>query len=215
MMKTLPQSNQLLKSHHPGPHALRIVQTTYVTTICLPHASQFAKLIIDLQLALVISDGDESDNGKIVIASSCVKPKVIARSTNTASQLSAMSTSASSGTSNAKSKQSKTKSEASFSSSSANGVHEIPACETDGLPAFARVKWSTSFLPTLYACLGSSSSPWKLYEDGSSMVDTIQGILDMVYPNSGYRVKLGDKIFSMVRMALTTCSLKHTNTLLG
>ena len=47
------------------------------------------------------------------------------------------------------------------------------------------------------------------------MVDTIQGILDMVYPNSGYRVKLGNKISSMVRMALTTCLLKETNTPLG
>ncbi|KAH9970817.1 hypothetical protein BJV74DRAFT_718903, partial [Russula compacta] len=50
-------------------------------------------------------------------------------------------------------------------------------------------KWSTSFLPTLYARLRSSSNPWKPYEDGSSMLDMIQGILDMVYPNSGYRAK--------------------------
>ncbi|KAH9965081.1 hypothetical protein BJV74DRAFT_745813, partial [Russula compacta] len=60
-------------------------------------------------------------------------------------------------------------------------------------------KWSTSFLPTLYACLGSSSNPWKPYEDGSSMLDMIQGILDMVYPNSGYHVRISDKIYSMAK----------------
>jgi hypothetical protein len=104
------------------------------------------------------------------------------------------------------------KTEASFSSASTNSSIDGPC---DGLPEFARVKWSTSFLPTLYACLGSASNPWKLYEEGSSMVDTIQGVLDMVYPNSGYRVKLGDRIFSMVRMAPTASILKETNTLLG
>jgi hypothetical protein len=86
---------------------------------------------------------------------------------------------------------------------------------TDGLPVFTRAKWSTSFLPTLYACLGAASNPWKLYEDGSSMVDTIQDILDIVYPNSGYRVLLGDKIFSMVRLGLITRLSKETNILLG
>ncbi|KAH9984631.1 hypothetical protein BJV74DRAFT_776087 [Russula compacta] len=54
---------------------------------------------------------------------------------------------------------------------------------------FARVKWSTSFLPTLYRRLGSAKNPWKPYKDGSSMLDMIQEILDMVYPNSGYRAK--------------------------
>jgi len=90
MMKMLLQSNQLLK-----PHTLRIVQTIYVTKIWLQHASWFAKLIIDFQLTLVVSNGDESDNDKIVTASSHIKP------------------------------------------------------------VFSRARWSTSFLPTLYACLGS------------------------------------------------------------
>ena len=80
-------------------------------------------------------------------------------------------------------------------SSSTNSNHKF---ETDGLPAFARVKWATCFLPTLYALLGSASNPWKLYENGSSMVDTIQSVLNVVYPNSGYNVKFGDRIFSMV-----------------
>ncbi|KAH9995455.1 hypothetical protein BJV74DRAFT_739415, partial [Russula compacta] len=60
--------------------------------------------------------------------------------------------------------------------------------------------WSTSFLPTLYRRLGSAKNPWKPYKDGSSMLDMIQEILDMVYPNSGYRVRIGDKIYSMDRL---------------
>jgi hypothetical protein len=80
---------------------------------------------------------------------------------------------------------------------------------------FARVKWSTSFLPTLYRRLGSAKNPWKPYKDGSSMLDMIQEILDMVYPNSGYRVRIGDKIYSMVCIALEVCQPKATNIYLG
>jgi hypothetical protein len=53
--------------------------------------------------------------------------------------------------------------------------------------------WSSS----LYACLGTAPNPWKLYENGSSIVETIQCITDLVYPCSGYRVRISDKIFSM------------------
>lgn len=136
-----------------------------------------------------------------MVTPSRVKPRAIFRTSTTTQPTVARSTSAPSVTSKAGAKSSKTKSDtASFSPASAGCIHEIPAkLATDGLPMFTRAKWSTSFLPTLYACLGAASNPWKLYKDGSSMVDTIQEILDMVYPNSGYRVKLGDKIFSMVR----------------
>jgi hypothetical protein len=70
--------------------------------------------------------------------------------------------------------------------------------DVDGLPEFARARWTTSFLPMLYSCLASASNPWELYEADSDLVGTIQEIVDVVYPKSGYRVDLGDKIFLTV-----------------
>jgi hypothetical protein len=66
------------------------------------------------------------------------------------------------------------------------------------LPKFARSAWVTRFLPTLYAYLGSLNKPWELSEPGSDEVQTIQMLIDIVYPQSGYKVQLNDKIYNMV-----------------
>lgn len=68
-----------------------------------------------------------------------------------------------------------------------------------GSPAFAREGWTTRFIPTLIHCLASASDPWDI-GNGSSMIVTIQGVIDVVYPGSGYQVKYGDKIHSKVRL---------------
>lgn len=85
-----------------------------------------------------------------------------------------------------------------------------PTFETDGLPDFVRAGWSTSFLPTLYCYLSAASNPWELYKKGANLVNTIQEIVDTVYPRSAYKVKLGDKIFTMVRYILM-CPIYVTN----
>ena len=77
-------------------------------------------------------------------------------------------------------------------------ISYAPTFETDGLPDFVRAGWSTSFLPTLYCYLSAAPNPWELYKKGANLVNTIQEILDTVYPRSAYKVKLGDKIFTMV-----------------
>jgi hypothetical protein len=76
--------------------------------------------------------------------------------------------------------------------------------ETEGLPVFAKAKWTSCFLPTLYACLASATDPWQLYGEDSTFIITLQGILDIVFPKSGYIIEVGDKIYSMVR---THCDL--------
>jgi hypothetical protein len=164
----------------------------------------FAKLIVHFQLVVIGNDDDvlESGRGKTATASR-VKPKPIYRN-KAASARATGPASLETSDLKAKAKSLRTKCQAEFSLISTNSLSTIRG-ETDGpcdgLPEFTRGKWVLSFLPTLYACLGSAPDPWKLYKNGSSMVATIQGILDVVYPNSGYRIKLGDKIYSMVRMA--------------
>jgi hypothetical protein len=86
--------------------------------------------------------------------------------------------------------------------------------ETEGLPAFAKAKWTSCFLPTLYACLASATDPWQLYGEDSTFIITLQGILDIVYPKSGYNIEVGDKIYSMVRTLRDLTSLLYkTNAL--
>jgi hypothetical protein len=72
--------------------------------------------------------------------------------------------------------------------------------DTTGLPDFARSAWSTSFLPTLYSRLGSSSNPFVL---GADMVQVIQEVVNLVYPNSDYQVRVNDRIFTLVWVSFT------------
>ena len=58
------------------------------------------------------------------------------------------------------------------------------------------------FLSTLSAQLGSSKMPWKLHKEGSNMTETLQFIVDKVYPRLGYVIMQGDKIYTMVSTAL-------------
>ena len=133
-----------------------------------------------------IADDDNSD-GDYRVAGSKVKPTATSRRTNTAPSAS-----------KAKTKFPTVKSTASFLASPPTSADSI-SFETDSLPIFARGKWGTSFLPTLYTCLGSASNPWKLYEEDSNFIETLQTILDIVYPDSGFIIVIGDKIYSMVR----------------
>ncbi|KAI0245201.1 hypothetical protein BJV78DRAFT_1140472, partial [Lactifluus subvellereus] len=64
------------------------------------------------------------------------------------------------------------------------------------LPEFARAAWSTTFLPTLYDCLGCSGDPFVINSD---MVKAIQEVVDFVYPGSNYQVHAGDKLINMRR----------------
>ena len=75
---------------------------------------------------------------------------------------------------------------------------EISVQDIENLPAFARASWATRFLPTLYHCLGSADKPWELPDGENGMVQTIQEVLGYAYPSSGYKVKHGDKFFTMV-----------------
>jgi len=205
MMKMLLWSNQL-----SNPHGLKITPT-YVAIFFLQCASQFAEPFIGFQLILVVSDSDKSDSSRKATTSH-VKPKA----TSCTNSATARSTSALSRTTNTKAKLSKMKSKASFLSASTNSIHVLPVLDidADGLPTFARANWSTSFLPTLYALLGSSSKPWKLYKKGSGILETAQEVINIVYPNSGYHVK------QLIRSSLWSIHppnffTEEANTLLG
>jgi hypothetical protein len=67
--------------------------------------------------------------------------------------------------------------------------------DLSSLPEFTRGDWPTRFLPTLYSCLGCSDSPFVISLD---MVQTIQDIVDYVYPDTDYRVRAADRVYKMV-----------------
>ena len=79
-------------------------------------------------------------------------------------------------------------------------TRDIPSSgdSDNGLPEFTRSTWTSHFLLTLYAYLGSLEKPWELSKPGSDEVKVIQMLLDIVYPQSGYKVKLNDWIYAKV-----------------
>ncbi|KAH9976660.1 hypothetical protein BGW80DRAFT_1115985, partial [Lactifluus volemus] len=54
---------------------------------------------------------------------------------------------------------------------------------------FAYEAWATKFLLTLYGYLGSLETPWEISVPGLNDVQTIQMLIDLVYPQSGYKAK--------------------------
>jgi hypothetical protein len=91
-------------------------------------------------------------------------------------------------------------------SASANSASSGSADDIGGLPEFARAAWVTRFLPTLYHRLGSALKPFGLANEKEDMVQVVQKVVDYVYPHSGYSVKHGDKIFTMVSVVYFHCS---------
>lgn len=67
----------------------------------------------------------------------------------------------------------------------------------DDLPSFARSAWKTHFLPTVYSHIGSHMRPFDAFT-GQGVEKEIQTLVDLVYPNSGYTVKHGTRLYSMV-----------------
>lgn len=84
--------------------------------------------------------------------------------------------------------------------------------DTHQIPQFARVGWSTVFLPTLYHILSCSSNPWKDFIRGPGIEKKVQSVLDIVYPGNTYKVKWGDKLCQTVRCLIpSTYKFSRTN----
>lgn len=62
------------------------------------------------------------------------------------------------------------------------------------LPQFVQAEWTTRFLPTLYHCLFASDDPFSLFSKGPDLVNTVQKVLNLVYPGTKYKVVWGSKL---------------------
>jgi hypothetical protein len=69
--------------------------------------------------------------------------------------------------------------------SPATNISLVTSNSIHALPEFAQLALSTTSLPTLYSCLGSTSDPFMIDAD---MVKAIQEIIDLVYPDVDYTV---------------------------
>jgi hypothetical protein len=83
------------------------------------------------------------------------------------------------------------------------GLVSTPASDILTLPEFAREKWSSHFLPTLYDCLGCSREPFTISAD---VIHPVQAVVNAAYPDSEYTVVANDKIISMVCKHLLICT---------
>ncbi|EDR13186.1 uncharacterized protein LACBIDRAFT_322667 [Laccaria bicolor S238N-H82] len=62
------------------------------------------------------------------------------------------------------------------------------------LPHFVQAEWTTCFLPTLYHCLFASEDPFSLFSKGPNLVNTIQKVLNLIFPGHNYKVVWGSKL---------------------
>jgi hypothetical protein len=94
----------------------------------------------------------------------------------------------------------------------ASNISGVAASDVNALPEFALSTWGTSFLPTLYNRLACAPDPFVLDAD---MVKVIQEIIDLVYPDSDYQVRVNDRIFTMVSLLSFTVYFQMTDMFLG
>ena len=67
------------------------------------------------------------------------------------------------------------------------------------LPEFAKKKWHTSFLPTLYDKFFTSNKPFNAFFLGNdTFVAVLQAIVEEVYPKVEYKVTCSDSIYFLV-----------------
>ena len=161
-------------------------------------------LTIFIQIVEIMTDSDSEDE----VVAAKPRPKPIPRNRQVAAPAPASEV--------AKPQQAKVKKESKAAkvkgdtpilpvvTSNSNVVPSTSASLDDNLPQFARSAWSSEFLPTLYAFLGSLEKPWELSDPKETdNVKTIQMLIDIVYPGSKYEVKLNDRIYLMVNYAIT------------
>jgi hypothetical protein len=141
------------------------------------------------------SSESNSDNVHDSETKSQVRPKPIIHCIAAAAPGGSTATSTSAGASKGKAlaKPMKVKSEVPVKTESIP-LQQAPNNNLNGLPKWAKASWSMSFLPTLYTYLSAATKPFELYVKGSNLLATIQEVADIVYPGSGYHIKLMDKI---------------------
>ncbi|KAH7917934.1 hypothetical protein BV22DRAFT_1025475 [Leucogyrophana mollusca] len=67
------------------------------------------------------------------------------------------------------------------------------------LPAFVSPTWASIYLPTLYDFLACSETPWIHFTKDEDYLPHIQCILAVCYPAFDYRVKLGERLATLVK----------------
>ncbi|KAH9010261.1 hypothetical protein EDB84DRAFT_1570674 [Lactarius hengduanensis] len=68
--------------------------------------------------------------------------------------------------------------------------------DKDKVPSFILSDWTTRFLPTLYHILFCSEKPFHDFSKGSGLVQTVQKVIDVVYPDHSYVVTVQSKLYS-------------------
>ncbi|KAH9028661.1 hypothetical protein EDB85DRAFT_1892403 [Lactarius pseudohatsudake] len=67
--------------------------------------------------------------------------------------------------------------------------------DKDKVPSFILSDWSTRFLPTLYHILFCSERPFHDFSKGSGLVQTVQKVIDVIYPDHSYVVTVQSKLY--------------------
>jgi len=78
-------------------------------------------------------------------------------------------------------------------------VPDEKSLSIDTLPGWAKSLWKSQFIPSLIDILRRESNPWDIEKrQDDSFIDTLQQIIDGVYPEASYMVQRNCKLFRMV-----------------
>ena len=84
-------------------------------------------------------------------------------------------------------------------------VPEEKSLSVQSLPEFIKPYWKATFVPTMVQFIGQDEQPWSFasdqgggLKDNKRLVDLVQKLIDVFWPEQSYEVTGGDKIYRIV-----------------
>jgi len=90
-----------------------------------------------------------------------------------------------------------------------SGSQVIVDTKVRGLPEFAKIGWTNSFLPTLYDAFYANEKPFdNFFKDSPAFLKIVQNVVSSVYPLVQHEIRGGDLLLKMVRFYYEVTSLQ-------
>jgi hypothetical protein len=105
--------------------------------------------------------------------------------------------------------QPKTTQETDHGTAHSSGSKMIVDTKVSGLPEFAKIGWTNTFLPTLYDAFYANEKPFDNFlKDSPEFLKIVQNAVSTAYPRVHYKIRGGDILLKTVRFCYKTMSLQ-------
>ena len=86
-------------------------------------------------------------------------------------------------------------------------VSEEKSLAVQTLPDFIKLHWKTTFVPTMIHIIGQDKHPWLFASDKTAgakdnkrLIELVQKLINVFFPNESYEVTRRDKIYQIVSL---------------